>query len=103
MSSDEPEYSQGLTPDERENLFWLKLPGWADDMPENTVFHMLEETAIRHRFPLQPYDPDNKERGRKILLHNKSDVAKYRCMACGKEDEHFTFQCPNDPGIYIVF
>ncbi|KAL6196493.1 hypothetical protein ACLB2K_032108 [Fragaria x ananassa] len=84
-------------------ILWMKLPGWADDVPENHVLHMTEDTAIRYKIPLTPYTPNNKEKGRKIVLVKKSDIEKVVCTVCGQENDHFSFQCPNDdPGIRWV-
>lgn len=48
------------------------------------------------------YDPNKKGKGRKVVLVKKSDLAKKKCDACGKEDDHFNFQCPNDPGMFLL-
>lgn len=39
-----------------EQLLWMDLPEWADEVPEDSVFYMLEELALRHQIPLKRKD-----------------------------------------------
>ena len=50
---------------------------------------------------LAAYDPNdkNKGKGRKIVLLKKTDHSIYQCSYCGKKNEHYSFGCPDHPGI----